>query len=683
LHLKTSTGEPQTGDRFTANEFAKVSKKSVQRNQNYKNRGVSMKTFLTALAVALVAIFAATGCNDQGNTFQNNTGAQITGLSPSNITAGSPAFTLTLNGVGFVTQTYISWNGKKLTTTDVLDANGDVLQVQAVISADLVAKPGQGAILTHNPFSGSGNNGLSNPVNFIVNPATPPVPVPLLQTLSPTNVTLSTSQKDIPLTLTGSNFAFNNGTLAATVCWNFGTTPVPSPAPAPSAVCGASATALSVMPGTTPTSMQIIATVPAQLLASAGAASVLIINTPTAGVNPPDGGTSTPLAFNIVTPNPVPTLTSIGPTSVSAGSASFPLTVNGTNFVTGTPAAAVVWTAGGMSTTLAVVSSSTPSATQIMVTVPANLIAAAGTANVTVVNPPNIAATPPGGGGGVSGPVAFTINAAAGTGISKSQAAAEETPAVSADGRYVAYTAVQGQHSDVFFRDTCEGAAAECQAKTSLLSVGSDGNGANDDSHTPSMSADGRYVAFSSLATNLVTATTGASSSATAATSGRQIYLRDTCMGAAAGCQPSTELISTDTTGQLAGTESILPSVSASGRFVAFVAVAQSKVPTGNALPASAASTANSTTPNSGYRQIFVRDTCLGVANCTAKTSRISLQPGDGSETAPSANTAPTGPALSGDAKKVALSGSGTAILFTRSIAVDDRVFVAALGEPK
>ena len=53
-----------------------------------------MKTFLTALAVALVAIFVVAGCNDQGNTFQNNTGAQITTLSPSNITAGSPSFTL-------------------------------------------------------------------------------------------------------------------------------------------------------------------------------------------------------------------------------------------------------------------------------------------------------------------------------------------------------------------------------------------------------------------------------------------------------------------------------------------------------------------------------------------------------------------------------------------------------------
>jgi hypothetical protein len=35
---------------------------------------------------------------------------------------------------------------------------------------------------------------------------------------------------------------------------------------------------------------------------------------------------------------------------------------------------------------------------------------------------------------------------------------------------------------------------------------------------------------------------------------------------------------------------------------------------------------------------------------------------------------------LSGDAKKIALTGSGTAVMFTQAVAVDDRVFVAALG---
>jgi hypothetical protein len=494
-----------------------------------------MKRVLTALA-ALAAIFVVAGCNDYGNTFQANTGAAITTLSPSNITAGSAAFTLTINGTGFVTQTYITWNGTKLATSDITDTAGDVLQVYATVPASLVTTPGKALILTHNPYSGAGNNGLSNPLNFIINPLVQPNPVPLLQSISPTNV--------------------------------------------------------------------------------------------------------------------------------NAGSPAFTMTLTGADFVTSTTAsqaASVSWNVGSTSTPLTILSENS---TQITVTVPANLVATAGTATVTVLNPPNTAGTPPAGGGGLSGPLAFTINAAPAAGIARSsaKAAAEETPALSADGRYVAYTAGDGTHSQIYLRDTCEGAPVDCVAQTSLLSLGADGSSGNDDSHSPSMSADGRYVAFASAATNLLAATSAAN--------GRQIYLRDTCAGAPAGCVPATQLVSTDATGQLVGTESILPSVSASGRFVAFVAVARS---------AAAGAAQSASSANSGYRQIFVRDTCLGAANCTAKTSRISLQPGDGSSSVPLASVAPPGPAVSANAKKVALDGGGTATLFTRSIAVDDRVFVAAL----
>ena len=60
-----------------------------------------MKGSWTALAVALVGILAVAGCNDYGNTFQGNTGAVITSLSPSNVNAGGPDLTITVNGGGF------------------------------------------------------------------------------------------------------------------------------------------------------------------------------------------------------------------------------------------------------------------------------------------------------------------------------------------------------------------------------------------------------------------------------------------------------------------------------------------------------------------------------------------------------------------------------------------------------
>jgi Tol biopolymer transport system component len=241
--------------------------------------------------------------------------------------------------------------------------------------------------------------------------------------------------------------------------------------------------------------------------------------------------------------------------------------------------------------------------------------------------------------------------------------AAEETPAVSLDGRYVAYTALQDEHAQVFMRDTCEGAPAGCQPRTSLLSVSADGSAANEDSHAASMSSDGRYVAFSSSATNLVEN----------APTGRQVYLRDTCAGAADSCKPSTLLISMDSNGALVGTESIFPSVSSSGRFVAFLAVTPSQP--ANKFAAQTKTPASSN--NSGYRQVFIRDTCLGAANCTPKTTRISFQPGDG--TGSDSNTA--GPALSGTGGQIALAGGNAATLFSRSIAVDDRVFLAITKE--
>jgi hypothetical protein len=504
-----------------------------------------MKRSLTALAVAIVAVLAVAGCNDYGNTFQSNTGATLTSLSPSDTTAGHPDFILTVNGGTFVAKTVVQWNGQTLVTTVPVDSSGNVLGnvVTAKIPASLVAKAGTAAVNTLSPFNGTGQNGLSNPIAFVINPP----------------------------------------------------------------------------------------------------------------------------------PNPQPTLTSVNPNAIVAGPTMAPsITLTGTNFLSSssdpTQVSQVNWIAGTTTTKLAV---GTVSGTQISTTIPVSLLASAGTASIYVFNPGSPA--PPGcttgctggGGGGSSNQLTFTICAAApctgATAASASAAAAvaEETPAVSLDGRYVAYTAAQNDHAQVFLRDTCEGAAAGCQPRTMLLSAAADGTAANDDSHTPSMSSDGRYVAFSSAATNL----------AENAPAGRQVYLHDTCAGAADSCKPSTNLISLDSNGALVGTESILPSVSSSGRFIAFLAI----TPSHSSNSSSAQAKALASGSNSGYRQVFVRDTCLATANCTPKTTRISLQPGDGAGTG--AN--PAGPALSGNANHVAIAGGNAATLFQRSIAVDDRVFLA------
>ena len=504
-----------------------------------------MKRSWTALAVAAVAVLAVAGCNDYGNTFQNNTGATILSVSPSVISAGGPEFVLTVNGGTFVKGTVVQWNGRSLDSTLPTDSTGTILGniITAKVPATLVAKSGVATIITLSPATGSGTNGLSNPVAIIINP--PPNPLPVLSSITPNTAVAGTATMPVGLSLTGSNFLSNTD----------------------------------------------------------------------------------------------PAL-----------------------------ASQVNWTAGATTTKLTL---GTVSATQIQASIPVALLAAAGSATVTVFNP---GSPPPagcttvcngGGGGGSSAPQTFTICAAApcvapaAASATAAALVAEETPAVSLEGRYVAYTAVQNERAQVFLRDTCEGAPAGCQPRTMLLSATADGSAANEESHTPSISSDGRYVAFSSAATNLLEN----------APAGRQIYVRDTCAGAADSCKPSTQLISLDSNGALLGTQSILPSVSSSGRFVAFLSI----------TPSHSASQAKSSMAslNSGYRQVFIRDTCLGAANCTPKTTRISLQPGD----ATGSEGKLGGPALSGNASHVAISGGKAATLFKRSVAVDDRVFLAIANQ--
>src|SRR6267154_398858 len=91
-------------------------------------KGVFMKRFGALCAFALAVIFWTGGCNDYGNTFQGNTGASLTSISPSIVNAGSKAdLTITLFGGPFVAKTIAQWNGKNLVTTPVLDANSNVL----------------------------------------------------------------------------------------------------------------------------------------------------------------------------------------------------------------------------------------------------------------------------------------------------------------------------------------------------------------------------------------------------------------------------------------------------------------------------------------------------------------------------------------------------------------------------
>jgi len=126
---------------------------------------------------------------------------------------------------------------------------------------------------------------------------------------------------------------------------------------------------------------------------------------------------------------------------------------------------------------------------------------------------------------------------------------------LSADGRFVAFTSIAtnlvpgdtNDEYDVFVHDRQTGA-------TTRVSVASDGTQGNGISDSPSLSADGRFVAFRSNATNLVPGDTNKAN---------DIFVHDRQTGV-------TTRESVDSAGRQRSGACCVPSLSADGRFVAF-----------------------------------------------------------------------------------------------------------------
>jgi len=181
-------------------------------------------------------------------------------------------------------------------------------------------------------------------------------------------------------------------------------------------------------------------------------------------------------------------------------------------------------------------------------------------------------------------------------------------------------------------------AAASAQT-TTRASVGSSGAQADLDSTTPSISADGRYVAFRSLASNLVAGDTNGCA---------DVFVRDRVSG-------TTERVSVGPGGAQSDGSlgSSRPSISADGRFVAFVSDATNLV----------AGDTNAAT------DVFVRDRQLGT------TERASVDSG-GAQALERSEC----PAISGDGRYVAFQSSAPNLVAgdtngTPDVFVHDRLF--------
>jgi subtilisin family serine protease len=261
-------------------------------------------------------------------------------LSPDSVVAGSSAFTLTVHGNQFVPWSVVRWNGANRMTTFVSST-----ELQAAIDAADVATGGPAQVSVLTPAPGGGASG--NLTFTIANP------VPGVVSLSPSSVTAGAAAFNV--TVSGSGFAS-----ASLVRWNGATRPT------------------TFVSGT-----QLQASVSASDVATAGTAQVSVV-TPA-----PGGGTSGDLAFTVE--NPAPSALSLSPSSVTAGAAAFTMTVTGSGFVN---ASVVRWNGVNRPTSFV-------SGTQLQASIVASDVAAAGTAQVSVVTPAP--------GGGTSGDSAFTI----------------------------------------------------------------------------------------------------------------------------------------------------------------------------------------------------------------------------------------------------------------------------------
>ena len=208
---------------------------------------------------------------------------------------------------------------------------------------------------------------------------------------------------------------------------------------------------------------------------------------------------------------------------------------------------------------------------------------------------------------------------------------ASSTPSINGDGSLVAFVSqatnlvigVSGFQIYVHNRQTNQ---VEVISRDNDTTTVNEGNGV---SSTPSISADGRFVAFVSQATNLLAPGTPA------IPAGQQIYVRDRQTG-------QTSLVSVDNSvAPIAGNGvSSTPSISADGRFIAFMSLSTNLLAPG--IPAVSG------------QQIYIRDRQVNQTSLVSADNNVVPIPGNGVSSAPSIN---------GDGSLVAFDSLATNLL--------------------
>ena len=620
-------------------------------------------------------VFAAAILPSCGNGYINNpaptllslgcsaTNSQVPG-SCASIQAQQPSFILYVLGKNFTPSSIIELNGSPVIAPN--SASGTIFdstnQMHAQISPAYIQNPGTLSIVVFTPQPGGGTS--NPPLNLTVNPTTSPTPV--ITSLSPSQaVATLASGPNLTLIVNGTGFVSSstvaiNGTNLTTQFQNstelftiipasdlLVTGPLPitvvnpppgggasqsfslqvvNPAPTISSVspttaqAGAASLALTVtgtgmvgssvilingaqqptvVAGTTSVTTQI----PASGLANAAINQVQVFNPG------PGGGTSGILTFAV---NPtdllgMPSLVDVAPNGALANLGICGGLSNCDNGPNGT---------FGLTYTNSGPSVSSTGQFVAYASISNNLVANISNAGAEIyLRNTCVAAT--------CSPATNVVSAAP-NGVPANGSSSE--PSLDSTGTHVAFTStasnlqtavsVNGASRQVYWSPVCVGqgsCSSNSSSATLLVSVSADGLSAgNGDSYNPVISQDGAYVAFVSLATNLVANVTPDGVTP-------QVYIRNTCNGAVRtqgnGCAPTTYLVSSSDGVTPANAPSAHPAVSNNGTFVSFTSTATN-------LGVSAPNT-------SGAQEIFVRETCvLGATNCAGVTNLISTPDG-------------------------------------------------------
>ena len=214
-------------------------------------------------------------------------------------------------------------------------------------------------------------------------------------------------------------------------------------------------------------------------------------------------------------------------------------------------------------------------------------------------------------------------------------------PAISSDGRYIAFSSVANNLVPNDTNSETDVFRRDMQLNSTLrVSVSTLGEQASGTSQNPAISGDGRFVAFESSAPNLVDGDTNGVA---------DVFLRDTTGGVSL---PSTLRVSVAYDGTESDGISNLASISQDGDLITFSSLADNLVPT----------------DTNNAADVFV----YGVAS--ASTQRLSL-----SNTRLQADASSTSPALSPDGRYLTFSSAATNLVTGDTNVLTD-IFIAAVN---